>query len=82
MMSGLAEHLNSEGIRVVEVEGAFKGSNVFIPGIKSVSKDVRPGMEVSLVSEGKVIGSGISQVAYFDVEIERKGAGVADVSYF
>jgi len=82
MMSGLAELLHSRGVRVVEVDGVFKGSNVFIPGIKKISQDVRPGMEVVLVNEGVEVGSGISQLADFDMRIEKKGVGITDVSYF
>ncbi|MEM0135010.1 MAG: DUF5591 domain-containing protein [Thermoplasmatales archaeon] len=82
MMPGLAEFLKSRGLRVVDVEGVFRGDNVFIPGIKSMSEDVRPGMDVVLVSEGSVVGRGISEIASLDLKVEKKGLGIRDVSYF
>jgi archaeosine synthase len=82
MMKGLAELLASKGMRTVEIAGVFKGNNVFIPGIKGISEDVKPGMEVALVHEGGVVGRGISQLSAFDLSIEKKGIGVDQVSYF
>ncbi|MGC8562024.1 MAG: DUF5591 domain-containing protein [Thermoplasmata archaeon] len=82
MMKGLGEILLKDGKRVVETEGIFKGDNLFIPGIRKISEDVKPGMEVVLVKEGSVVGRGISQVSSFDLAFERKGTGVSDVSYF
>ncbi|MEM4104626.1 MAG: DUF5591 domain-containing protein [Thermoplasmatales archaeon] len=82
MMPGLAEFLKSRGLRIVEIQGVFKGDNVFIPGIKSVSEDVRPGMDVVLISQGNVVGRGISEIASFDLKVEKKGLGIRDVSYF
>ena len=82
MMRGLAEILLKEGKRMVETEGIFKGDNLFIPGIKGVSDDVKPGMEVVLVKDGSPVGRGVSQISGFDLAFERKGIGVSDVSYF
>ena len=82
MMRGLGEILLREGKRVVETEGIFKGDNLFIPGIKRISEDVKPGMEVVLVKDGSPVGRGVSQVSSFDLALEKKGIGVSDVSYF
>jgi archaeosine synthase len=82
MMKGLGDVLLSKGMRVVETEGIFKGDNLFIPGIKGVSEDVKPGMEVALVKDGSVIGRGMSQVSGLDLLMEKRGIGVNDVTYF
>jgi archaeosine synthase len=82
MMKGLAELLASKGIRTIEVSGVFIGNNVFIPGIKAISEDVKPGMEVALVHEGMVVGRGVSHLSFFDLSIERKGIGLDQVTYF
>ena len=78
----LGEILLREGKRVVETEGIFKGDNLFIPGIKGISEDVKPGMEVVLVKDGSPVGRGVSQISSFDLALEKKGIGVSDVSYF
>jgi predicted RNA-binding protein len=82
MMRGLGELLLSKGIRVIETEGIFKGDNLFIPGIRGVSEDVVPGMEVVLVKDGRVVGRGVSQISGSDLGMEKRGTGVNDVSYF
>lgn len=82
MMIGLADMLVSAGKRTVEIDGIFKGENIFIPGIKRISDDIKPGMEVVLTYQGNVVGRGISELSDFDLRIERKGKGISEVSYF
>lgn len=82
MTKAFGEMLLSAGKRIVETEGVFKGDNLFIPGVRKISEDVRPGMEVALVKEGSVVGRGISQISDIDLEFEKKGAGVTDITYF
>lgn len=82
MMKSLGEILIAEGKRIVETEGIFRGDNLFIPGIKKISEDVKPGMEVALVKDGMVVGRGISQISTIDLAFEKKGIGVNEVAYF
>ena len=82
MMKGLGEILIAEGIRTVETEGIFSGDNLFLPGIRGISEDVKPGMEVVLSLDGRAVGRGVAQVSRMDVGIEKKGIGVSEVSYF
>ena len=82
MMKGLGEVLISRGKRVIETEGIFKGDNLFIPGIKRVTDDVKPGMEIVLAKDGAAVGRGVSQISKLDLALERKGIGVNDVTYF
>ncbi len=82
MLEALGRRLLNEGKRVIEVENVFKGGNVFLPGIRKVSGDVRPGMEVVLAVNGEPVGRGISQISEYDLLYEKRGIGVEDVSYF
>lgn len=82
MLKSLGQDLEKEGRRTVEIDGLFKGSNIFIPGIKQVSQDIKPGMEVAIVRDGEVVGRGIAQISDFDLLFEMKGIGVSEVSYF
>lgn len=82
MLRGLAELLSSSGKRTVEIDGIFKGENVYTPGIRSITEEVKPGMEVALFYEDTVVGTGISELSSFDLKLERNGIGVSEVSYF
>jgi archaeosine synthase len=82
MMKGLGEILAARGTRTIETEGIFRGDNLFIPGIKGITDDVKPGMEIVLVKDGEVVGRGLSQVSEIDLSIEKKGIGVKEVEYF
>ena len=82
IMKGLGDIMQSRGKRVVETGGIFKGDNLFIPGIKGITEDVKPGMEVVLVNNGIVVGRGVSQISNLDLVFEKRGIGVNDVSYF
>ncbi len=82
MGEGLGELLYKSGKRFIEVSGKFQGDSVYIPGILSISRDVRPGYEVVLVYNGEIIGKGISQLSVLDLQIQERGLGISEVSYF
>ncbi|MGC8546503.1 MAG: DUF5591 domain-containing protein [Thermoplasmata archaeon] len=82
MEKGLGELLYRSGKRFIEVSGKFQGDSVYIPGIVSISSDVRPGNEIVLVYNGEIIGKGISQLSILDLQIQKKGLGISQVSYF
>lgn len=82
MEIGLGKILQSMNLRTIEVSGRFTGGNIYVPGIISISKDVRPGNEVVLTHNGEVIGRGISELSYIDLKFVKNGIGVSNVSYF
>ncbi len=82
MTRGLGDLLLSAGKRTVETEGVFKGDNLFIPGIRNITPDVMPGMEVTLVKDGLPVGRGMAEISGEDMLLEKRGVGVSDVSYF
>ncbi|MCL5680586.1 MAG: DUF5591 domain-containing protein [Candidatus Thermoplasmatota archaeon] len=82
MEMGLAKILCSKNKRIINVKGKFNGSNIFVPGIESIGRDIKPGMEVALMKDGEPIGRGIAEVASLDLAIDGKGIAVSDVKYF
>lgn len=82
MLKGLGVMLMKMGKRVIEIDGIFNGDTIFIPGIKGVSGDVIPGMEVVLVYGEEAVGRGISELSNLDLAAEKKGKGVSDTTYF
>jgi len=82
MEKHLGELLLSKNKRIVEINGKFKGPNIYLPGIKYISDDIRPGDEVAVIFDGQIIGRGISELSRIDLINATKGIGISDVSYF
>ncbi len=79
---GLAEFLYENRKRVIEIGEEVKSSNIFVPIVKNISEDVKPGDQVVVVSNGKILGYGISTISQSDLDNIKRGIAISEFSRF
>ncbi|GAB6148587.1 PUA domain-containing protein [Stetteria hydrogenophila] len=58
-------------------ESVLMGSDLYAPGVAYAPRSLRPGMEVTVVSEnGVVVGSGVAVMGYREIVESRRGVAV------